>query len=84
MVLEPPSIKNLSSWEGAFVSSTSRLMLPVDEITITGAGGTSEGIIPAPGGAPEVLVLRLPRTELVQKIDRLVLEEIEKHSERIM
>jgi len=34
VVLEPPNLANLSSWAGAMVSSTSRLLLPINEVVV--------------------------------------------------
>lgn len=34
VVLEPPRLEELDAWDGAFVSSTSRLLLPIDEISV--------------------------------------------------
>ena len=33
-VLSAPNVSQADSWEGAFISSTSRLLLPIDEIRI--------------------------------------------------
>ena len=34
VVLEPPNAAEIASWDGAFISSTSRLVLPIDEIKL--------------------------------------------------
>ncbi|MER0387601.1 aminotransferase class IV, partial [Vibrio vulnificus] len=34
VVLEPPRLADLHRWEGCFISSTSRLLLPVDEASV--------------------------------------------------
>lgn len=34
VVLQPPQLQDLERWEGCFISSTSRLVLPVDEASI--------------------------------------------------
>ena len=38
VVLSPPRLADLTSWEGCLISSTSRLALPVDWIGIPGEG----------------------------------------------
>ena len=37
--LQPPRMDEMESWQGAFISSTSRLLLPVSEIFYTDASG---------------------------------------------
>lgn len=34
VLLQPPNIKDMGTWEGCLISSTSRLALPVDEIML--------------------------------------------------
>ena len=60
--LTPPHLEDLPAWEGCFITSTSRLLLPVDEATVlaeprtasesraSSEAGSSEGS-PSPGGA---------------------------------
>eukprot|EP00271_Cylindrocystis_brebissonii_P022479 TRINITY_DN8669_c0_g1_i4.p1 TRINITY_DN8669_c0_g1~~TRINITY_DN8669_c0_g1_i4.p1 ORF type:complete len:383 (+),score=30.78 TRINITY_DN8669_c0_g1_i4:33-1151(+) len=36
VVLEAPNVRDIGAWEGVFISSTSRLVLPVDELRYTG------------------------------------------------
>lgn len=65
-----PAVQDLASWDGAFISSTSRLALPLDELA-------------APDYSPP-LARRWERhggCELVQRLERLVLARIEAHSE---
>ena len=38
MVLEAPNISDASRWESAFVTSTSRLVLPIDVCELPGGG----------------------------------------------
>ena len=40
--LQPPMLADVDQWEGALVSSTSRLALPVDRITLPAADGGGE------------------------------------------
>eukprot|EP00271_Cylindrocystis_brebissonii_P022477 TRINITY_DN8669_c0_g1_i1.p1 TRINITY_DN8669_c0_g1~~TRINITY_DN8669_c0_g1_i1.p1 ORF type:complete len:121 (+),score=40.19 TRINITY_DN8669_c0_g1_i1:382-744(+) len=39
VVLEAPNVRDIGAWEGVFISSTSRLVLPVDELRYTGPEG---------------------------------------------
>jgi len=41
VVLEPPNVGTIETWEGALVSSTSRLALPVDELYVPAEGRPS-------------------------------------------
>ena len=44
VVLDPPRIDDVSRWEAAFVSSTSRMLLPIDELLVRrGNGGDEDG-----------------------------------------
>lgn len=43
-MLEPPRLHDLDSWEGCFISSTSRLLLPVDEASILQVDATALGV----------------------------------------
>lgn len=68
--LDAPNIKEVSEWDGAFISSTSRLALPVDEVAA-----------PDEPGAP---TYAFPNQTLVRRIEQLVLAEIEAHSSIIL
>lgn len=65
VVLEPPKIDTINTWEGAFVSSTSRLFLPLDELSVP----------------DENIKKTFERTELVKNLDKWVWEEVRTHSE---
>lgn len=39
MQLQPPCISDIDSWQGAFISSTSRLLLPACEVQYTNQAG---------------------------------------------
>ena len=41
VVLQPPKLADASKWEGALISSTSRLMLPIDELYLPREGEAS-------------------------------------------
>jgi branched-subunit amino acid aminotransferase/4-amino-4-deoxychorismate lyase len=34
IVLEPPHIDDVDTWDAAFISSTSRMLLPIDTVTV--------------------------------------------------
>ena len=42
VVLEPPRLEDAHKWEGAFISSTSRLLLPIDELYVPREGEPSQ------------------------------------------
>lgn len=67
--LSPPSLEQLERWEGAFVSSTSRLLLPVDEISL-------------PDAEPPVAKV-LPRSELASRLEAAVMQEVAACSEPV-
>lgn len=67
VVLEAPRMNELSAWEGAFISSTSRLLLAVDEIS-------------APDTTPAVTKV-FKMTPLVSRLQAAVMEEVAACSE---
>ncbi|GAB4821805.1 hypothetical protein N2152v2_008851 [Parachlorella kessleri] len=67
VVLEAPRLQDIDLWEGAFISSTSRLVLPLDELA-------------APEWDPP-LIKQWPRDGTVARLEQLVLQEIEAFSE---
>lgn len=76
VVLSPPNLAEAASWEGALISSTSRLLLPIDELYVPIEGAPSQ---PADrraqfGNTPGSLAARL--REAVQS-------EVEAHSSEI-
>lgn len=78
VVLEPPRLQDLPRWEGCFISSTSRLVLPVDEATPMldePLGGAEAGAAAVP--APRTFA----RGGLVSRLEQLVLAEVEAASE---
>ena len=48
VVLQPPNAADVADWDGAFVSSTSRLVLPVDEIEYEVDGKPMKKEFPVP------------------------------------
>tara|TARA_B100000674_G_C37585751_1_gene798451 strand:+ start:273 stop:755 length:483 start_codon:yes stop_codon:yes gene_type:complete len=66
-----PNAADMAAWEGAFISSTSRLLLPVDEIARVSDSG-------------EVLEAHaFPRSPLADRLERLVLEDVQRRSETV-
>jgi len=74
VVLEPPDLKDVAKWEGCLISSTSRLLLPVDELYQPAEGAPSKAgdLVSAFDNAPGSLAARL---------QDLVAAEVEAHSE---
>lgn len=68
VVLEAPSVNDLDRWEGAFVTSTSRLVLVIDELTVC-------------HGAVPTQTRSFGEQRLLQRIEALVLDDIAKRSE---
>lgn len=69
---EPPNIKSIGDWQGAFISSTSRLLLPLAEIDYR----------PAEGAALEKRVFE--PCPLVDRLEGLILSEFRELSTRII
>ena len=66
-----PNVADMAGWEGAFISSTSRLLLPVDEIALVSESG-------------EVKESRkFPRNPVADRLELLVLEDIQRRSEPV-
>jgi len=42
VVMTPPQLSTAAGWEGAMISSTSRLLLPIDELYVPKEGKVSE------------------------------------------
>ncbi|KAL4458753.1 hypothetical protein ABPG75_013618 [Micractinium tetrahymenae] len=91
VVLEPPRLADLPRWEGCFISSTSRLLLPVDEASVfpeeaEGAaqgdnGGDTDGSNGSAGAAAGPATRCFARRGLVQRLEQLVLAEVAACSE---
>lgn len=90
VVLEPPRLADLEAWDGCFITSTSRLLLPVDEAGVFPEGGSAASAAAdadADGtGASRPLqrVRRFERGGLVQRLEALVLAELERRSEPLL
>ena len=62
VVLEAPSLKDIGKWEAAFISSTSRLLLPIDHLFV-------------PDADPPQLY-EFEKTDLVKTLESKVIEEV--------
>jgi len=69
VVLKAPSLRDLDRWEGAFISSTSRLLLPIDVIFV-------------PDATPPLKKI-LPTSALARELEAAVMQEVEACSEPI-
>ncbi len=74
MRLEPPSLSTIESWDGAFISSTSRLLLPADEL---------RWAPPGDGGSGERVRSFGAQHELVRRLEAAVMDGIMKESEAV-
>lgn len=70
--LQAPSVRDLELWEGAAISSTSRLLLPVDEVSVPQGVGR---------GARQ---RRFATQPLMRRLEALVLENIKSNSETVV
>lgn len=73
VILTPPSLSDIKNWEGCFISSTSRLLLPVDEIYVPKPTETSKE-------GDKVIGWNYKDDGIVRRLERLVKEEIQAHS----
>jgi len=76
VVLSPPRLADAGRWEGALISSTSRLLLPVDELYVPPDGEPS-------GEADRVAVFANGPGSLAARLQALVAAEVEAHSTEI-
>lgn len=68
VVLEAPRLLDApNEWAGAFITSTSRMLLPVCEIMYTAADGSPARLAFAHGGAPLVEELRRDVAEAMRR-----------------
>ncbi|CAM9714965.1 unnamed protein product [Phaeothamnion confervicola] len=70
--LTPPNVRDVSRWEGALISSTSRLALPVDEVLLPAEGRPVHS-----GTTPRH---RLGTGGLAARVSALVAAEVAEHS----
>ena len=71
VVSTPPNVRDMDAWEGAAVSSTSRLLLPVDEIALAREG-------------EEAHFKHFSEQPLMRRLEKLVLQEFETKSEPLL
>ncbi|PSC76550.1 class IV [Micractinium conductrix] len=80
VVLEPPRLSDLPRWEGCMISSTSRLLLPVDEASVHPEAAAAAASSPLEGrSAPASRTFE--RGGVVGRLEQLVLAEIDACSE---
>lgn len=73
VLLRPPSLKDLESWQGALLSSTSRLALPIDELYIPTEG--------CPSGKKDLkMTFQTNPNSTAARIQKLVSMEVEARS----
>lgn len=72
VVLTAPNLKDLEIWEGAAVSSTSRLLLPLEEVSLPASDSAGERQTTY-GTQP-----------LMRRLETLVLQEIKANSEPVL
>mmetsp|Transcript_30970 Transcript_30970/g.38240 ORF Transcript_30970/g.38240 Transcript_30970/m.38240 type:complete len:131 (+) Transcript_30970:548-940(+) len=72
VVLQPPEVQDIKKWDGAFLSSTSRLLLPLTELTLY----AEENMQP-------LETRKFEKDELIKTLDALVQREILNHSTRL-
>lgn len=77
VVLKPPLLRDASEWSGCLISSTSRLMLPIDELYVPNDGEVS-------GEGDLVASFDNGEGSLAVKLREWVREEVESHSTKIL
>lgn len=83
VALTPPLLGGAEGWSGCFLSSTSRLVLPVDELTVGGAEGEAPAVAGA-GGDRRVLAVPSAGCPIVTRLEALVAAEVAAHSTRLI
>ena len=77
VVLSPPTLESAASWEGALISSTSRLLLPIDRLYVPAEG--------APSGEADLRrSFECGPASLAARLRELVGREVEAHSAAIL
>ncbi len=69
-----------STWDGAFLTSTTRIVVPVTSVCLPQEGITLPSSFIPPLPAP----LALPPSPLISKITQLVLEDMQTHCVDVM
>ena len=78
VVLQPPNIKDMGTWEGCLISSTSRLALPVDELIV------DNRLVPGAEGSIGAVHKFGNDGSLASQIDAWVSSAIESNSEALI
>ena len=81
VVLEPPRLADIDRWEGCFISSTSRLLLPVDEASVPLPEEQQQQQDGGPAALQGMRTRKFERGGLVQRLEQLVLAEVAACSE---
>ena len=76
VVLQPPKLADAGRWEGCLISSTSRLLLPVDELYVPADGRPSRP-------ADRVVAFDNAPASLAARLRDMVSIEVEAHSSEI-
>ena len=74
--LTPPKLADAQKWEGALISSTSRLALPIDELYVPKEGKPSEA-------ADCLIKFETGEGSLARRLQVMVTSEVESHSTEI-
>jgi len=77
VILSPPRLDTAAEWEGALISSTSRLLLPIDQLFVPAEGQRSSDadLLRSFDNGPEALTTRLRK---------LVASEVDAHSTLVL
>ena len=76
VVLRAPKLADARTWRGAFLTSTSRLVMPIDTLLLPATASESgEGI--------RAMAIALPRDAIVARLEALTLAAVDAHSEDV-
>eukprot|EP00936_MAST-01D_sp_MAST-1D-sp1_P002815 g2815.t1 len=95
VVLEPPNAAEIASWDGAFISSTSRLVLPINEIKLPPQqlASNAEGLMrcfgadpaaPSAVGHDSAGAAPHQQCALIQRIEAALLQEVGSRSALVL
>lgn len=76
--LRPPTVDDFDNASGAFLSSTSRLVMPIHEVVVNVSGDDVAGTPPSPA------TYHFPNCEVTKWIQELVLEDVKTHCASIV
>eukprot|EP00455_Lapot_gusevi_P049928 TRINITY_DN7165_c0_g1_i1.p1 TRINITY_DN7165_c0_g1~~TRINITY_DN7165_c0_g1_i1.p1 ORF type:complete len:328 (-),score=62.69 TRINITY_DN7165_c0_g1_i1:161-1144(-) len=79
--LQAPCISDWATWDAAFISSTSRLLLPINELTFVPEATTPAGLLAQVNPNPRVFDTSLP---LVTTLTNLVRDHFVEQSESVL